>query len=398
MKRLLDDPKMKYYLLIVIFFVIIAKLLLFDFQYVDYGYYLSRWIHDIKANGYLSALKDPFYNYTPAYMYILVLIAKLDLNALYAIKLVSIGFEYILAFFIGRLAFLYVKKKNVIWLALALVPLVPTLMLNSSFMSQCDAIYASFAVGSVYFALTNRQWTAMLFLGLAFALKAQTAMVLPFYFVYLLRGNIRWYMFLIVPSIYFISVIPVWIVGRPLVDLLTIYIGQAEYNVELVKNFPNFYIWVEQWGSVAKICGLLIVFCGTMLMGWILKNKKYQLTIVQWTQILLFSAVACPFFLPGMLERYMYLGDVFAILLVLVVPKLKNILLAISIIFISFYSYIRTIYTFSFSQEAIYPISPFSIFEFIPWKVVSVVYIAILGYLFYEIRQSIRSTQTKKIF
>lgn len=393
MIKLLDHPKTKYYLLTIILLGVVVKLFLFDYQYIDYGFYLSSWIENIKTNGYFSALKDPFYNYTPMYMYVLVLIAKVDLYPLYAIKLVSIGFEYLLAFFLGQLAFLHVKRKNVIWLAMAIVPLVPTVLLNSSFMSQCDALYTSFAVGSVYFSLTNKPWKAMLFLGIAFSLKVQTAIILPFYFVYMLRGNIKWYMFLLIPVIYFLSVLPVWMVGRPLMNLLTIYLGQASYNTELVKNFPNFYVWVAEWGSVAKGIGLAIILALTLVGGWLLSKKKYHLTLENWYQLLLVSAVVCPFFLPGMLERYMYLGDVFAILLVLITPKMKNVLLAFGIIFISFYSYIRTIYTFSFSQEALYPSSPFSIFEFLPWEIVSVAYVLIIGWLFYDLYISISKSK-----
>lgn len=393
MSKLLDHPKLKYYLLTIILLGMVVKLFLFDYQYIDYGFYLSSWIENIKANGYLSALKDPFYNYTPAYMYILVLIAKLDVNSLYAIKIVSIAFEFLLAYFIGRLAYLQVKKRNIIWLALAIIPLVPTVLLNSSFMSQCDALYASFTVGSIYFALTNRQWNAMLFLGIAFSLKIQTAIILPFYFVYMLRGNIKWYMFLLIPAVYFLSVLPVWMVGRPLTDLLTIYIGQASYNTELVKNFPNFYIWVTEWGNLAKMIGMAVVLSLTLAGGWILSKKKYHFTFENWYQLLLFSAVVCPFFLPGMLERYMYLGDVFIILLVLISPKIKTILLAVGIIFISFYSYIRTIYTFSFSQEALYPSTPFSVFESLPWGLVSVLYMVMIGWLFYDFQKSLTKTK-----
>lgn len=380
MRKYPENNKLKYFLLAVIVLGMAVKLFLLDYQYIDYGFYLSRWIGEIKANGYLGALKNPFYNYTPLYMYILVLIAKLDLYPLYAIKMVSISFEYILAFFAGRLAYLYVKKETVVWLALAVIPLVPTVLLNSAFMSQCDALYATFVVGSVYFALTQKQWAAMIFLGIAFSLKIQTAIILPFYFVYLLRGHIKWYMFLVVPAVYLVSVLPVWMAGRPLTDLLTIYVGQAEYNVELVKNFPNIYWWIGGLGQGAKLIGLLAVVVLTLGGGWILRQKRYAFTLEMWYTLLLLSAVVCPFFLPGMLERYMYLGDIFAVLYVLI--NHKKLFTGIGIIFVSFYSYVRCIYMFSFSGEALYPSLPFSVFEAIPWEVVSIFYFALIILIF----------------
>lgn len=381
MKELSQIKEIRYYLFAVLILGIVFKFLLFDYQYIDYGFYLSRWVGEIKENGYLNALKEPFYNYTPTYMYVLVLIAKLDLYPLYAIKAVSVLFDYALAFFVGRLLYLYWKDRLVIWLAFAVVPLLPTVLLNSAFMSQCDSIYVTFIVGSVYFLFSKRQFMAMLFLGIAFALKIQTAIILPFYFVYMLRGHIKWYLFLLIPMVYLISILPVWLVGRSLTDLLTVYIQQAEYNTELVKNFPNIYIWIGSLGNVAKAVGLGSVLLLTVVGGWLLSSKKYVFTLELWLKLIFLSAIICPFLLPGMLERYMYLGDIFAV--VYIFMKRKNIIAGLGIVFVSLYSYVRCIYMFSFSGDGAYPSAPFSIFEFIPWHFVSIVYIALIGYVFY---------------
>lgn len=389
-----SDNKFYIISMLIILVGLAMKLSLFDYQYVDYGFYLNRWIEEIKTNGYLTALSEPFYNYTPTYMYVLVLIAKLDLYPLYAIKVVSVVFDYILALYIGRLAYLYWKSKKTIWIALAIVPLIPTVLLNSAFMSQCDAIYATFAIGSVYYLFTARRWTAVVFLGIAFALKIQTAMILPFYFAYMLRGRIQWYYFLVIPIVYFISILPAWIVGRPIVDLLTIYIGQATYNSELVKNFPNIYLWIGELDEVAKYIGLFIVLALTLLSGFLLKSEKYKFTYDSWMRLLFLSVIVCPFFLPGMLERYMYMGDVLAVLLVIINLK-KYILPAIGIIFVSFYSYIRCIYMFSFSGDALYPSRPFAVFELIPWEIVSVVYVAVIAYMLYDFFKMLN--QNKKV-
>lgn len=393
MKNSLGLNKIHYWLIGIIIVGMIIKLFLFDYQYIDYGFYLSRWVEYIKLNGCLSALKDPFYNYTPSYMYLLVLIAKLDLYPLYAIKIVSVAFDYILAFFIGRLAYLYWKKDIVMWLSFAIVPLIPTVLLNSAFMSQCDAIYVSFIVASIYFIFTKRQLTAILFLGVAFALKIQTAMILPFYFVYMLRGNIKWHYFLLIPVIYFISIIPAWMVGRPLIDLLTIYIGQAEYNTELVRNFPNIYLWIAGLGGIAKMVGLSSLILLTLFLGWILSSKKYILDFEAWIKLIFLSAIICPFLLPGMLERYMYLGDAIAVLLIFI--NRRYIIPALGIIFVSFYSYVRCIYMYSFSGDAFYPTLPFSIFEFIPWGVVSGIYIGIIAYMIYDFVKTLNSNNKK---
>ena len=107
------------------------------------------------------------------------MIAKTGLNPLFCIKAVSILFEYLLAYFIGRIACMKWHDKRVMWMALAIVPLLPSVLLNSAYLSQCDAIYAAFAVGGIYYALREKPWVAVLFLGVSFALKMQAVMVLP---------------------------------------------------------------------------------------------------------------------------------------------------------------------------------------------------------------------------
>lgn len=394
MTALFRLSKIQYGLLATIILGMVVKLLLFDYLYIDYGFYLSRWIGDIKANGYLSALKEPFYNYAPTYMYVLVLIAKLDLYPLYAIKIVSVSFDYVLAFFVGQLLYLYYKKELVLWISFAVVPLIPTVLLNSAFMSQCDSLYVSFIVGSVYFLFTKRQFAAVLFLGIAFALKVQTALILPFYFIYMLRGHIKWYFFLMIPLIYVVSIVPVWMVGRSLTDLLTVYVAQAEYNEELVKNFPNIYLWIGSLGDVAKWIGLGSVLLLTLLGGWCLSNReKYTFTLEAWYKLIFLSAIICPFLLPGMLERYMYLGDVFAI--VYIALNRKNIVAGLGIIFVSFYSYVRCIYMFSFSADGNYPSRPFAIFESIPWEAVSILYIIIILYVLYDLVTTLKRSKLK---
>lgn len=373
---------------------LLLKFYLFDYEYVDYVVFLSQWVSEIKANGYLHALKEPFYNYTPAYMYILTVIAKLDLYPLYAIKFASVFFEFILAYFIGRLAFLYFKKENYFLIAFLAVLFIPTVLLNSSFMSQCDSIYASFAIGSIYFALTKRNWTAMILLGIAFCFKAQTAVILPFYFVYMLRGHIKWYYFLLVPIIYFISVIPVWAVGRPLSELLTIYIGQSDYNKTPVGSFANFYMWVWIMGGYFKEFGLIFTTLLTLIGGYLLSNKKYNFTIETWLKLALLSAIICPFFLPGMLERYMYIGDMLAILYAMM--RVRNIFASIGIITVSFLSYCKVLYLYVF-YGGTYSGEFFGLFWPIPWRGISLIYIVVIIYVSYDLWQTLRNNMQKEI-
>ncbi|HLP06133.1 MAG TPA: hypothetical protein VK152_11960 [Paludibacter sp.] len=77
----------------------------------------------------------------------------------------------------------------------------------------------------------------------------------------------------------------------------------------------------------------------TLIAGFWLRQKKYVFSMENWIRLAFLSAILIPFILPGMHERYMYMGDVLGVLYFLVVRK--NIHLPIGIILVSFYSYIR---------------------------------------------------------
>src|ERR1035437_4804471 len=94
----------------IIIFGVICKLILFPVKTGDFNYFLAPWMVFIKTHGYFSSLKYGFYDYTPSYIYILEIIAKIGLSPLYSVKLVSIFFEYLVAFYIGKIA--YQKYKN----------------------------------------------------------------------------------------------------------------------------------------------------------------------------------------------------------------------------------------------------------------------------------------------
>ena len=326
------------YLLLVL--GIFLKLSILPIRAGDYVGFIQPWIEFIKTHGYFSSLKYGFYDYTPSYIYILIAITKIGLNPLYSVKTVSILFEYLAAFFIGKIAFQKYRDKLVILISLAIIPLIPSVVLNSSYLSQCDSIYAAFVMGSIYFILQKKQFLSIFFLAIAFAFKMQTAIILPFYFVLMLRGNIRWYYFLTIPVIFILSITPACFYGRPFAELLKTYLAQTDRFRYLTLNFPNIYIWISNsLYEPVKMAGLILTFILTLFTGFWLSRKQFSFSFESWIKLAFLSSIIVPFILPGMHERYMYLGDLLGVLYYLVLRK--NIQLPIGILLISFYSYIR---------------------------------------------------------
>jgi len=319
---------------------LLIKTILLPIRTGDYIVFLEPWLEFIRTHGYFDSLKYGFYDYTPSYIYILVIIAKTGLNPVFSVKLISIIFEYLAAFIIGKIAFQKYKSNQVIWIALAVVPLLPSVILNSSYLSQCDSIYAAFTLLSIYFILKKDQFISVMFLGIAFSFKMQTAIILPFFYILMLRGKISWYTFLLIPLVFVFSLIPAWTMGRSFFDLINVYTAQTNHYQLLTLNFPNLYIWISNdYYGPAKITGMILTVLVTLLSGYFLRNKKYVFTFETWIKFAFLTAIIVPFILPGMHERYMYLGDVLGVLYFLVVRK--NIHLCIGILLVSFYSYIR---------------------------------------------------------
>jgi Gpi18-like mannosyltransferase len=335
--EMLSNKRFFYFLLI---FGVLIKLVLFPVRTGDFVGFLQPWLDFIKTHGYFSSLKFGFYDYTPSYIYILIVIAKTGLNPLFLVKIVSIVFEYLAAFYIGKLAALKVKSSNIVLISLAVIPLIPSVILNSSYLSQCDSIYAAFVLASVYYLLKKKQLVSVILLGVGFAFKMQSIMLLPFFFVMMLKGNIRWYYFLVVPIIFIISLIPAWFFGRPFSDLINVYISQTNHYQFLTMNFPNLYIWINNdFYEPVKIGGVIFTFFFTLISGIWLSSKRFIFDDEKWLQLAFLSAILIPFLLPGMHERYMYLGDLLGVLYFLVFRK--NIHFTIGILLVSLYSYIR---------------------------------------------------------
>jgi Gpi18-like mannosyltransferase len=302
----------------------------------DFEVFIGPWIDFIQHNGYFGALQYDFYNYTPMYMYFLVLIAKSGLNPLFSVKILSILFEYITAFFIGQFLVEKTGKKSLRLMAFALYPLLPTVLINSSYWGQCDSIYTCFVIGSLYFLFRKKQFWAFLFLGIAFSFKLQTAFVLPFYFVLLLKNQVKWYYFLLIPLVYIFSIAPAWIAGRPLSELLTIYFAQSDRYKELTMNFPNIYVWFDNTHYyLIKNIGLVFTAAVCLIGAFLLRSKRLSFDAM--IKLALLSAILVPFILPGMHERYLFLGDTLAVVYLLL--YFRKLYIPAGIIAVSFISY-----------------------------------------------------------
>ncbi len=301
--------------------VIVALVLRWGLLYEeskDYIRHLEPWYDFIAENGGLAALQSDFSNYTPAYQYWLV-IASSWLAAwpkVLSIKLPSIIFDFVGAFFVYKLVQLkYPQGKQPIT-AFLVVLFTPTVFLNSAFWGQCDSIYTSGLVACVYFLCIHREIWAFLSFGIALAFKQQAVFLVPFLFILALKKRVSWTSFLWAPTVYVLSTIPAWLAGRPLQDLLLVYFGQANQYRRLAANAPSIFSLLPYHESFYTIwfgLGMVLALGAIAFLSFSVLKSQAPLNSKRIIALAFLSVLVIPYCLPKMHDRYFYPADVLAI-------------------------------------------------------------------------------------
>lgn len=202
-------------------------------------------------------------------------------------------------------------------------------MINSSLWGQCDVIYASFVILSLYFFLRDKPGFASLSFAVAISLKLQAIFFLPVLLGYLFARKRGWLWVACIPAVFVITLMPAVIAGGSFIDLLFTYVRQAGEFSQLSLSAPNAFgffihstlspIWIEALSFLGYILSGMIALILTSA------SYVYARRATRRTEILvllsLISALAIPFFLPHMHERYFYMADAISILYALYRPR-----------------------------------------------------------------------------
>src|SRR6266566_1772165 len=285
-------------LAILFLLAIVLRVSLYRVVSSDYTFFLSQWYDFMQTHGGFAALKYNFSNYNPPYLYLLALTTYLPIPKLVAIKTLSVVFDGVL--------------------------------------------------------------------GLAISFKLQAIFFLPVLLIVLLRRKWAMKYLLLIPAVFLLMLAPAFLAGRDAWSLLTIYVGQITsagvggpgqfnggapgqfYDVRpgqsngigrgpfngggpggggfssssFTFNAPSFYQWLpagapEYW----KWIGIILAVMFVVLIGVLIMASKKQLTPAIILKVALVFALAIPFFLPEMHERYFYLADVLSIIYAFYFPR-----------------------------------------------------------------------------
>lgn len=276
------------------------------------------WYDHFIDVGRIDAFKDIFYNYQPPLLYLI------DITTLFrfvpkeiSIKTISIIFDFFAAFGVYRVVELRFPKNYQKWTGFFATLLLPTVFIESSMWGQSDIIYTCFLIWSLYFLMKKNNALAILSFSVAFAFKLQAVIFIPIFVLLLFKKKFPFWMFFIVPIVYFISVVPAWLAGSPLDKLLTIYFTQFNTYYSLSMRAPNLYIFINPGNSFDLIVriGLAITFLVVLiyLLLRILKFKDLSAESLCLDAAML--TIFIPFLLPKMHERYFFAGGLFLLVL-----------------------------------------------------------------------------------
>lgn len=299
----------------------------------DYTNFLEVWYRYLETHGGFLALRDKFANYNVPYLYLMAAVTYVPLPALYGVKLISVGFDAVLAIFAYRLVRLKYTARWIGGLAAVAVLLLPTVWLNSAMWGQADSIYAACCVGGVYYLMRRRPWLACLLLGTAFAFKLQAVFVFP---VVIVLATVRYlpsWTLLAIPGAYVGWALPALLLGHNVRDLAFVYVDQIGLDPRLTANAPSVYqfIRIDDGVSTVRTAGVIFTTGLVLLLTLLVLKSRRPVESHGVLLLALLFAILVPFFLPAMHERYFYVADVLSIVSAFFVPRMIFVPLLVQI-------------------------------------------------------------------
>ena len=354
--------------------VVVAILLrwsLFSIESGDYRAFVDPWYRHLAENGGFAALGDTFSNYNTPYLVLLAAATYLPIPELVAIKSISVIFDLLLAVFTYKIIRRLRPESRwqpVVGTGLMLV--LPTVVMNSSAWGQCDSIYVSLCVGSLYFLVSSRPWPAGAIFGLAFAFKLQAIFFLPVLVAVLIINRQRIRSLLAAPAAFGVALLPAILAGRGLVSQLSVYPAQISSGsgtpgggtaaagggagrlgpglapgrgfgpggggpggmpgggrggfsltdgYSFTFNAPTPYAWLPANASpLWMYLGLGVAAAVTLGFGvWLLARRR-RLAVGEVIMVAAAATLLIPLLLPQMHERYFYLAEVLTVIAIFV--------------------------------------------------------------------------------
>ncbi|MCC5606304.1 hypothetical protein LC612_05755 [Nostoc sp. CHAB 5834] len=331
------------YLAIGIILAVLIRLIFVPNVSLDYKYFLEPWYDFIASHGGFSALKYSFADYTPPYLYWILISATLlsGLPKIFAIKLFAMTVDFFCAFLTYKIVRLKYPEGRMPNFAFLAVIFSPSVICNSVIWGQCDVIYTTGLIACIYFLSLQKQLLALVSFGIALSFKFQAMFLAPFLLIMLLKKRIYWYYLPLILLVYVVLILPAWFAGRPMSELLLIYFNQANKYKELTKNAPNLYQWIpNNFYNIVVPIGFVLTICAIFLFAYIVYKSRLEITQDRLIYLATISVLFMPYILPKMHDRYFYPADIFSLIFAFYFPRYRWV--AIIVQMSSFFGYLGT--------------------------------------------------------
>ena len=274
------------------------------------------------------------------FLYLLYIVSKLvpNIATITAVKLPSILCDFICAWYVYRIVKLKYEKGPIPVFAFLAILFAPTVILNSAVWGQADSIFTAALVAFLYHVL--KKTTLVSVYCLWNRVCDQASNHLPgslFVGIVIEEGRV---METSAGHSCRLSdpIIPAWIAGRPLGELLTVYFDQVQGVPGLFHNVPNMYTWLpaDDYGPFF-VAGIIFAVSISLIYAAVVYKSRVSLSKQLLVQLAFVSALLVPFFLPKTHDRYFYLSDILSIVFAFYFPEYFYVGLAANLI--SFFVY-----------------------------------------------------------
>lgn len=318
-------------------FGVLVRLPMRDFVSGDASIYLLPWYDDISRMGLGVAVG----NYNFLYQFLIYLMTKLPIEPLYAYKLLSCLFDFLLSGVCALLVYSLTGKKQFSLFAYCAVLLSPVVALNSALWAQCDSIYVFFAVMGLFLLIKDLPFFAMCCFGISLACKLQAVFVFPaLIMLYLITKRFSVFNFLMIPLTMIVVSLPMVFWGRSLMELLKVYLEQTMTYTQIAMNYPSLFSLIGGASyEVFRDYAILLTITALGLLLVYLSCQKIEMTEKNTVILLFLSAFTCVLLLPAMHERYGYAYEILAWILVFLVPKTLPLCIGLQLLSMQTYSY-----------------------------------------------------------
>jgi Gpi18-like mannosyltransferase len=310
----------RYWLILPIVVALGLRLALVPFIAEDFTYFFGPWSAHLRSHG-LRALGQEFADYQPTYLYLLALTNLLPIPPLWSVKLIPMVGDFVLAYFVYALVQLRYPRRVVAACAGVAILFLPTVVLNSAVWGQCDVLFTTGLVASLYFLLKGNPVAACVAYGLAVSLKLQAVFFAPIILLAWVKGRMRLRHLVLIPAVHLLTLHPALYLGRSLSSALGIYFRQTRTYAVLQMGAPNLYQWIpNSYYSIVAPVGITVALAAVAILAVLLTRRSQLLDRGGWVSATLAFVLVMPTLLPSMHERYFFAADVFSVVFAFYFP------------------------------------------------------------------------------